>query len=157
MQQEIRIDIGCGDTLEAGWTAWDIKDGKDAADLSELADESVAEIRASHVLEHLPMAQTGPTLLEWHRVLRPGGRLFVAVPNFARIVGEIINGRDDPNLARYIMGGQTDEHDFHYALFTAALLNSYLLETGFKSVREVKAEGANTSRHWCSLNMEAYK
>ena len=153
----MKLDIGAGNALEDGWMSWDIKDGRNAIDLSSIADGSVDEIRASHVLEHIPMAWTLVALREWNRVLRSGGRLFVSVPDFARIVGQMLGGRADPNLCRYIMGGQTDEHDFHYAIFTGSILNSYLHEAGFDRINEVQSEGRNTSRHWCSLNMEAYR
>lgn len=152
----MKLDIGAGNALEDGWMSWDIKDGRNAIDLSEIADGSVDEIRASHVLEHIPMAGTIVALREWNRVLRSGGRLFVSVPDFARIVGEMLGGRADPNLCRYIMGGQTDEHDFHYAIFTGSIISAYLRDAGFERIKPAKAEGANTSQHWCSLNMEAY-
>lgn len=47
-----------------------------------LAEQSCDEIVASHVLEHLrdPFA----AMREWHRLLRPGGRLYLRVPHFSR-------------------------------------------------------------------------
>ena len=153
---QIRIEIGAGNTLEQGWIAWDIKDGHDARKL-DFSDGTVDEIRAVHVLEHIPYFETLPTLIEWHRVLKPEGRLYVAVPDFAKIVGAMLGGVADPNLERYIVGGQTDEHDFHYALFWGAKLGSMLIDAGFKSVKSAEPSGNNTSHHWCSLNMEAIK
>jgi SAM-dependent methyltransferase len=51
----------------------------DSHDLAPVADESVDFIVASHVIEHLhnPIA----ALLEWHRVLRPGGLALLIVPD----------------------------------------------------------------------------
>ena len=40
------------------------------------------EVRASHVLEHIPQLQTLSTLKDWHMVLKPGGTLRVIVPDF---------------------------------------------------------------------------
>lgn len=152
-----KLDIGAGSTAEDGWTAWDIKDGNHADDLASVETATVSEIRASHVLEHLPMQRTMPALQEWFRVLKPGGRLFVAVPDFARVVAAMLSGSADPNLERYLMGGQTDEHDFHHALFTVAKLEAMLDMAGFERIRQVGSEGMNCSRHWCSMNLEAFK
>jgi len=152
----MKIDIGAGDALEDGWTSWDIKHGRDARDLSEIADASCDQVRAVHVLEHLPMMNTLPALQEWRRVLAPGGRLFVAVPDFMWCVGRIIDGTNDPDLERYIMGGQTDEHDFHYALFTESKLSTLLEMAGFERIARMGSEGANASRHRSSLNFEAF-
>lgn len=42
-------------------------------------DGSIDYVCSSHVLEHLPNPIAG--LLEWHRVLRPGGLLYLVVPD----------------------------------------------------------------------------
>jgi len=156
-EQLVRLDIGAGSALEDGWSSWDIKDGRDCRDLSALADESVDEIRASHVLEHISYFETQATLVEWNRVLKPNGRLYVAVPDFAKIVAAMLSGLEDDQLERYLMGGQMDDDDTHRAIFTAAKLKAQLESAGFDRARVVRAEGSNASRHWVSLNVEAYR
>jgi predicted SAM-dependent methyltransferase len=156
-EQPVRLDIGAGSTIEDGWSSWDIKDGRDCRDLSALADESVDEIRACHVLEHISYFQTEAALVEWNRVLKPNGRLFVAVPDFAKIVAAMLSGLEDDQLERYLMGGQIDDDDTHRAIFTAAKLKAHLESAGFDRARVVRAEGLNASRHWVSLNVEAYR
>lgn len=153
----MRINIGAGSDGEAGWIPWDISFGARAEKIT-LPDGCVEEIRASHVLEHVRGRDTIPTLKEWHRVLRHGGRLFVAVPDFELIVGAMANGHQDPLMESYIMGGQIDEHDFHYAIFSEAKLTTALQVAGFRDIRrcEKAGESWNCSHHWCSLNMEAF-
>jgi hypothetical protein len=51
----------------------------EATDLSGLRDEAYDFVLASHVLEHV--ANPLRALLEWKRVLRPGGLLLVIVPD----------------------------------------------------------------------------
>jgi predicted SAM-dependent methyltransferase len=43
---------------------------------------SVEEIYSSHLLEHLAKKEILPTLKEWFRVLKKGGRLRLNVPDF---------------------------------------------------------------------------
>ena len=70
----------------------------------------------------------------------------------------IVAGSADPSIEAYLMGGQTDENDFHHAIFTAAKLHDQLESAGFSRIAVVHhAEGKNCSRHFISLNMEAYK
>lgn len=49
---------------------------------------SVDELRAVDVLEHLSYRDTDRALREWARVIRPGGRLYVQVPDAERIMVE---------------------------------------------------------------------
>jgi ubiquinone/menaquinone biosynthesis C-methylase UbiE len=83
-------------------------------------DGTVDAIRASHVLEHFP-ARAGrrPSLKEWVRVLKPGGELKIAVPDFGKIAEGYVAGVQQ-NTDGYVMGGQVDGADFHKALFDAA-------------------------------------
>jgi predicted SAM-dependent methyltransferase len=154
--ERTRLDIGAGPALEHGWISWDIKDGRDARKIT-LEDSSVDEIRASHVLEHLGFLDLLPTLKEWRRVLRPNGRLYLAVPDLGLIVYGLFSGLRDPNLLRYLMGGQVDADDFHKSAFTVEVLFQILEESGFERISRAGAEGPNTSHHWISLNVEAYK
>lgn len=152
----MKLDIGAADTLEPGWTSWDARDGKYAENIT-LGDSTVEEIRAVHVLEHIGYKHTQATLIEWHRVLQDQGRLFVSVPDFELIIGNMTSAQADPQCERYIMGGHIDQHDFHKALFWFDKLSKLLEACGFVDVKKVNAEGANTSNHWCSLNVEAWR
>jgi len=46
-----------------------------------LPDAWATEILAIHILEHVPPPRLIPTLADWYRVLQPGARLQVHVPN----------------------------------------------------------------------------
>ncbi len=55
-----------------------------AANLEQFADNSIEAIYASRVLEHFHHTLNNEvlnTLKEWHRVLIPGGQLYVSVPD----------------------------------------------------------------------------
>lgn len=52
--------------------------------------ECFDEVRAIHVLEHLPRELHLPFLSEAARVLTPSGNLFVEVPNFIQICSNIV-------------------------------------------------------------------
>lgn len=56
-------------------------------DITKLPFESgsVDLIYASHVIEYFDLEEVIPLLDEWHRVLKPGGVLRVAVPDFFKI------------------------------------------------------------------------
>jgi SAM-dependent methyltransferase len=57
---------------------WDWEDG-DAQFLASVADESIDFVHSSHCLEHLVDPREG--LINWLRVVKPGGYLIVTVPD----------------------------------------------------------------------------
>jgi len=61
-----------------GVRTWDLEDG-DAQDLAGVPDGEYDFVHSSHCLEHL--ADPGVGLLNWMRVVRPGGHLIVTVPD----------------------------------------------------------------------------
>jgi predicted SAM-dependent methyltransferase len=143
----LRLHIG-GKEAKHGWTLLNAQPGTDVdivgdmRDLSCIQDESVAEIYASHVLEHLAYSdEVLPALKECHRILIPEGKLLLAVPDMEAICRLILHEaatvQVQYQLMRMLFGGQTDEWDYHKTGFTAELLAGFLGNAGFNEVRRV--------------------
>jgi SAM-dependent methyltransferase len=73
------IDIGCGpDPVTPDARPFDIEHG-DANVISEFIKEQFDFVYSSHCLEH--MRNPAFTILEWWKLVKPGGYLFVVVPD----------------------------------------------------------------------------
>lgn len=70
---------------------------------------SVEALRANHVLEHQSYELVGSTLREWARVLRPGARVDIGVPDAKFVATQWCRGEIDTAEANYwILGGHSD-------------------------------------------------
>jgi predicted SAM-dependent methyltransferase len=84
----IKINMGCGkrnfgkDWIHIDGENYEHLDYFSITDLSQFTDGSVDLIYASHVIEYFDRENIVPVLNEWYRVLKPGGILRLAVPNF---------------------------------------------------------------------------
>ena len=148
---EFKLNIGSRVKAE-GWKNFDIEPGPgvdyvgDCRDLSQFADGVVDVIYASHVLEHVSY-QKGihATLAEWFRVLAPGGRIMISVPDFEAMCRLFLHPTMTFDQRFYIMrvifGGQTDPHDFHHVGLTFEFLSSYLTQTGFRDIKRSEELG----------------
>lgn len=73
------IDIGCGpDPLSPEVKAFDLKDG-DANEITKYVDEVFDFVYSSHCLEH--MREPTKAIQEWWKLVKPGGHLFILVPD----------------------------------------------------------------------------
>jgi SAM-dependent methyltransferase len=73
------IDIGCGpDPVTPGARRFDLEHG-DANVVSEYVKEQFDFVYSSHCLEH--MHDPRLTILDWWKLVKPGGHLFVTVPD----------------------------------------------------------------------------
>lgn len=138
-------------------------------DLSMFADESIAEIYASHVLEHLGYQRELPqALAEMRRVLAPGGMLRISVPDLSVLAALLVDPANTPQerfqLMRMAFGGQIDEHDFHRVGLNFEFLADYLRLAGFKDAQPMETFGlfddtSNLRFHGrlISLNVQARK
>jgi predicted SAM-dependent methyltransferase len=173
--QPLRLNIG-GTEPREGWRILNIWPGPDVDfvggchDLSQFASGSVAEIYASHVLEHLSHnREFVGTLREFHRVLAPRGMLRISVPDMETLCRLFVHPALDTDQRYKVMemmfGGQLDTHDFHKIGLSWSLLETVLKQAGFTSVRRVPgfdlfANDCSTIR-FCgvpiSLNVEAVK
>ncbi|MDB5734782.1 MAG: hypothetical protein JWN16_1419 [Alphaproteobacteria bacterium] len=175
MTTGIRLHIG-GQGRREGWTILDpvARPQTDhvgtAGDLSFLADESCSEIYASHVLEHLGYdGELQAALAGFHRVLAPGGRLRVSVPDMDVLCRLFLhhNVKVDGKfqIMRMLFGGRQDAHDVHLSGLTFDFLGNFLTQAGFKAIRRVQEFGefANDGSSYrflgvlVSCNIEAFK
>ena len=82
----MKLNLGSAGLLLPGYTSIDLYD--DRADLQmdilklDFEDNTIEEILASHVFEHLSPHYALPALQEWIRVLKPGGKLIMEMPDF---------------------------------------------------------------------------
>lgn len=129
----MKLHVGCGERILPGFVNVDLRElpgvdvpNCDASDLHMFESGSADWIYACHVLEHFPRPKTFDVLLEWNRVLRPGGTLRLAV--LYRRSG------DYENLLNWIYGGREYPENAHYRQFTLRGLSALLIESGFKRV-----------------------
>lgn len=147
-QPVVNLALGAGRTSIAGFQTVDIdpKNNPDfLMDIAHLDFEpgSINKIYASHVLEHLkPNGNRHDfyvqLLVKWRSFLKPGGKLILGVPNFEALALLFEKNQKHPEIqktvADAIFGGARNEFDFHYSLFTEAILSDLLACAGFSSV-----------------------
>ena len=150
----MKLNIGAGDIVIEGFTPIDRKLGQEAYPLA-YEDESVDEIRASHVLEHFGWAEIEPAMRDWVRTLKKGGKIRIAVPDFDKCIRAGHDG--DDKWAHYIMGGQEDENDFHRSLFTEPILKGFMEHVGLENIQEWTSANTDCASLPISLNLEGVK
>ncbi len=148
----VRLHLG-GVETKPGWRIVNVQDGPhvdylgDVTDVARgFADESVDEIYASHILEHLGYDKALPeTLKELCRILKPEGRFYIAVPDLAALTRLFAHPQADVNVRMHVMrimyGGRTDPYDVHFTGFDQEILGHFLGVAGFKRIQRVKAFG----------------
>lgn len=161
LQSEIKLDIGCGKICRPGWIGIDKITGGDAETLTlpngeKIPDNSVSEIYASHVLEHLPRWAGRRALKRWCAALKPGGRIRVAVPDMRKICTAYLQGRP-VNIDGLMYGGQTDEWDYHKSGYDDISLGALLEHFGLEKVRRFEHDQDDCAKLPISLNMEGVK
>jgi len=151
--EEIKLNIGAGSTVIPGYTAIDRKLGTEAYPLN-YPDNSVTDIRCAHLLEHLSFSEVLKALHEWARVLKPGGRIRIAVPDFDKVIAL---RNTDPTWPYVLFGGQQDGDDFHKSVYDENRLSAYLKNAGLENIRRWESPNTDTAAHPMSLNLEAFK
>lgn len=143
--ENLKLHLGCGKRFIPGFIHIDLDSYPhvdyqiDVADLSIFADRSVETIYASHVLEYFDRTDIQEKVLpEWFRVLRHGGLLRVAVPDFVSLV-EVYRKYLDLKLILGPLYGKMEivgnKTIYHKTVYDFVTLRSELETAGFINVR----------------------
>lgn len=142
-----KLHIG-GQVKAPGWEVFDANPGPivdhvgNARDLKVFADNTFEALYASHVLEHFDYTgELGATLIEWRRVLAPGGTFYVSVPDLdvlARLfLDRQLSVQDRFLVMMMIFGGHVDKYDYHLAGLNQDFMLQFLAFAGFVDVIRV--------------------
>ena len=153
-----RIEIGGGPHAQRGYLHVDIDPGAHHLEFIAPAwklpfpDGWATEIVAVHALEHVEPARLVPTLAEWRRVLAPGGRVQVHVPNGPALFRAFEAAPVERKwpimgslLGMYCGPDARDPRDLtlrsdHQLIFDSPMLLWALSEAGLTGVRDLTGE-----------------
>ncbi len=148
-----KLMLGYSEKID-GWVTFDINPGADyignIKNLSLFKSNSIEVVYASHVLEHINCNEAQDALKEIYRILKPGGEVFLAVPNtaslsklletdLAQTAIDIIFGVNRPVADWY------PQHKYGY---TETLLSKILLESGFSEIQHFKPFMQDTTQFY---------
>lgn len=169
----LRLNLGGRDKRIKGFVTVDRFAGPgtdiqtDASDLSFYDDGVVDEIYASQILEHIPHVRTEYVLEEWYRVLKPGARITIGVPDFARAVELYQKFGLVDFIVNLLYGDQGYDLAYHYRPFTFGTLAALLNRVGFQRIKKIDKMPygivdcssliTNLDNKNVSLNVEAFK
>lgn len=141
-----KLHLGCGKIDFPGFINVDLADfphiqhKRAVDDLSPFENESVDLIYASHVFEYFSPAEVPAVLAEWRRVLKPGGVLKLAVPDFEGLIRAYQKFGDVGRLEGVIYGLMEPDANhnqtlFHKTMYDFKLLTKTLEENGFSNIQ----------------------
>ena len=148
--KNMKLHIG-GLQVKEGWKILNIMNDEgvdfigDISDLSQFSNNSIDEIYASHVFEHLSHKKIDGTLDGIHRVLRPGGTFQISVPDMDRLFSLYLNPNTSKQMRFFLMcvifGGQNDPFDFHDFGWSEDTLSDAFTRHQFREVKRVENFG----------------
>jgi predicted SAM-dependent methyltransferase len=137
----MKLHLGCGKRFIPGFVHIDVLPLEHVDHVSSIdnlpfiADNSVDLIYNCHVLEHFKRKDTLRVLAEWFRVLKKGGILRTAVPDFEQLCYIYNRDKNIDVVVGAIYGGQDYLYNIHYNVFDFSSLEVSLSQVGFSSVR----------------------
>ncbi len=134
----VRLNAGSGSDKKKGYLNFDKYNSKADAnwDIFDIPmnDDSVAQVFAYEVVEHLPTTKVLDAFKEIHRVLKPGGNIVLVVPDLIDTIENFIKKPNDEFSLARIYGSQTHEGQYHKTGFTDKRLFTLLALAGFKKI-----------------------
>ena len=165
----LKLNIGSGQRpFQKPWINVDCQEKwnpdvlADANSMPMFDDGSCQMIVLHHVLEHFGCGESLGLLKECYRMLEPGGRLLIFVPDVRALAQRWLMRQVDDyiffvNLMGAYMGDDADRHKWHYSFDG---LSALLKEIGWKQVSRLSPQivpNADVTFDWWIMSVEAIK
>jgi predicted SAM-dependent methyltransferase len=147
----MKLHLGCGSKHIEGFTNIDIRylPGVDEINhvrfLRNYKENSIDLIYACHVLEHFGRWEYESVLTRWFELLKPGGVLRLAVPDFEAICNYYNKTKDLKTLMGLLYGGQDYDENYHYVTFDINFISNVLTKIGFTEIKRYDTENTDHS------------
>lgn len=165
----MKLEFGAGETpTKEGFLTVDVRDlpGVDyvcnAWEIDKhVGENSVDEIFSRHFFEHLTFEQGERQLQVWHKILKPGGRCEMMLPNMVHHVHQWIHLRNDPDALKRAQEGfwgrqresLTETWDIHKSGYDEETLTALVKRFNYI---DIKPLSSHTIKHK-HLHLEFYK
>lgn len=150
----IKLHLGCGwRNFGSEWIHIDGGDYEhlDYSDITKLLydDNSVDLIYASHVIEYFDRDEVNYILQEWYRVLKPGGKIRVAVPDFMKLIWVYQDTKDLNRILGPLFGKMpmSDQTIYHKTVYDFNSLKELLKSLGFNNIISYNWKETDHSQH----------
>lgn len=166
----MRLNVGCGGRRIPGYTGVDAVQRPAAeiiarADKIPLADNSVEEIMAIHLIEHVHAWEAPDLLREWFRLLVPGGLLVLELPDIVKCCRNIADdyklaGKHPDQAGMWGLYGDPREKDkfmAHKWGYCFGTLKPIVQEVGFIKIVEKPTQWHPVGRERRDFRLEARK
>jgi SAM-dependent methyltransferase len=168
------VNVGCGKRARAnminldvvvteGYTAPDylIKDGSETG----LPDACADEVMSIHNFEHYYRWQVDAVLVEWKRILKPGGQLTLELPDLIKACKNVLSGyshsgKDPDQFSMWSLYGDPRGEDVymaHHWSWSPATLRALLEKHGFVDIREAETLWHPGGRAHRDMRLESRK
>jgi SAM-dependent methyltransferase len=165
------LNLGCGCRLLEGFVnvdKYEKREGVENYDIFKLpqSDASVDVIFCAHVLEHLPIRHSKIAIKEWGRVMKPGGKVYLGIPDIDLIIVKLLNqglqekdrdwlmytlfgfqtnpGNRDPEILDY----PVDPGQFHTSGFNRKSIQAEFWKNNFEIEQILNYDGYGTPSVW---------
>ena len=144
--RRIRLNLGCGKMTSPDFFNVDCRKMPEIDVVTDMTynstfkSESSNLIYASHILEHFSSQDAAKVLKEWHRILKPGGKLIFGVPDIVKLF-TILGDLDENGLNNWkesIWGGQDYAENIHLHGYNFEYLREILSNAGFTAICKIK-------------------
>lgn len=137
----IKLNVGCGKALLDDCVNIDLYPMDSTVvqgDIRSLpfSEGTVDSILAIDVIEHVPRAETLPTLRHWFALLKPGATVEARCPDSRKQCALLMDGTwTTENWSKMVFGGQDTVGNFHMAGFDQSSLAELFRQAGFVEIK----------------------